>query len=312
MHILVVEDNGQTSVGLATMIGAHDASLTITTLPGLQAAKGIVACDHHTFDAALVDLDVAGSAGLESSCILKLLCPDLAVVAVTGSTSHEIALGVIRAGIQDFVPKCEATPVRVLRTIRLARERHERERHLQKLASVDQLTGFLNRRGLVSSVRSSNEAATRLNVSSALMTIDLDGFKAINDTFGHPAGDEILRQVGQRIARCIRQNDAVGRAGGDEFWVVVNGIKLPYGLQSIADKILNSLSAPFYIRSHWIRAGASAGIALTPDHADNTGNWIRNSDAALYAAKNQGKNRWVMYDASLDRVFDTAGLQLAH
>jgi diguanylate cyclase (GGDEF)-like protein len=144
------------------------------------------------------------------------------------------------------------------------------------------------------------------------MTIDLDGFKAINDTFGHPAGDEILRHVGRRIAQCIRQNDVVGRAGGDEFWVVVNGIKMPHGMQSIADKILNSLSAPFYIQSHWIRAGASVGIALTPDHADNIGNWIRNSDAALYAAKKQGKNRWVMYDACLDRVFDTAGMQLAH
>jgi diguanylate cyclase (GGDEF)-like protein len=317
MHILVVEDNGHMSMDLASMIGDHDASLTITTLTGPRAAEAIVTCKH-CFDAALVDMDAlvdleaADSAGLESSCVLKLLCPEIAVVAVTGSTSHEVALGVIRAGIQDLVPKCEATPARVLRTIRLARERHEREKYLQELASVDQLTGFLNRRGLVSSVRSSNEAAARLNVSSALMTIDLDGFKAINDTFGHPAGDEILRHVGQRIARCIRRNDAVGRAGGDEFWVVVNGIKIPYGMQSIADKILSSLSAPYYIRSHWIRAGASVGIALTPDHADNVGNWIRNSDAALYAAKKRGKNRWVMYDACLDGVFDTAGMQLAH
>ncbi len=311
MHILVVENNDRTVSSLAAKICKLDARLSITTVAGLDAAEAIVASGQ-VFDAALVDLDMMDSEQRTTAFRLRYLCPKVAVVVVTESHSDEIALRVIRAGIQDFLPKCEATPERVLRTIWLARERHVRELRLNRLACVDHLTGYLNRRGLVASVSNSNEAAARLNVSSALMTVDLDGFKSINDTFGHSVGDEILKQVSQRIARCIRRNDVVGRAGGDEFWVVVNGIRHTKGLQAIADKILDSLSAPFRIESRRIKAGASAGIALAPDHADDTTHWIRKSDAALYAAKRQGKNRWVMYQSRLEQDFDTAGMQLAH
>jgi diguanylate cyclase (GGDEF)-like protein len=311
MHVLVVENSDRNATGLAASIRELDARLSITTVAGLHAAEAIIASDQ-VFDAALVDLDMWDSEQRTTALRLRYLCPKVAVVVVTQSHSHEIALKVIRAGIQDYLPKCEATPERVLRTIWLARERHVRELRLNRLACVDQLTGILNRRGLVASVSKSNEAAARLNVSSALMTVDLDGFKAINDTFGHSAGDQILKQVSQRIARCIRRNDVVGRAGGDEFWVVVNGIRHAKGMQAIADKILASLSAPFRIESRCIRSGASAGIALAPDHADDANHWIRNSDAALYAAKRQGKNRWVMYQTRLEQVFDTAGMQVAH
>ena len=311
MHVLVVGNGDRVSDGLAASISELDSRLSITTVAGLDAAGAMVASGE-VFDAALVDLDVLDSEQRTTALSLRYLCPKVAVVVVTKRHSHEMALRVIRAGIQDFLPRCEATPERVLRTIWLAKERHVRELRLNRLACVDQLTGFMNRRGLVASVGNSSEAATRLKVSSALMTVDLDGFKAINDTFGHSVGDEVLKQVGQRIARCIRRNDVVGRAGGDEFWVVVNGIRHAKGMQAIADKILDSLSAPFRIESRQIKAGASAGIALAPDHADDVSNWIRNSDAALYAAKRQGKNRWVMYQSRLEQVFDTAGMQLAH
>lgn len=311
MHILVVENSERTTNSLAARICELDARLSTTTVAGLGAAQAIIASEQ-VFDAALVDLDMLEPEQQMTAFGLRYLCPKVAVVVVTESPSHEIALKGIRTGIQDFLPKCEATPERVLRTIWLARERHARELRLNRLACIDHLTGFMNRRGLVASVTNSNEAATRLNVSSALMTVDLDGFKAINDTFGHAVGDQILKQVGQRIARCIRRNDVVGRAGGDEFWVVVNGIRHAIGMRAIADKILRSLSAPFRIESRRITAGASAGIALAPDHADDASHWIRNSDAALYAAKRQGKNRWVMYQSRLEQVFDSASMQPAH
>ncbi|HEX7719192.1 MAG TPA: GGDEF domain-containing protein, partial [Woeseiaceae bacterium] len=255
MHVLVVDNGDPDANRLAASICELDARLSITTVVGLDAAEAMVASGQ-VFDAALVDLDLLDPDQGTTAFRLRYLCPKVAVVVVTKSPSHEIALRVIRAGIQDFLPRCEATPERVLRTIWLARERHVRELRLNRLACVDQLTGFMNRRGLVASVSNSSEAATRLNVSAALMTVDLDGFKAINDTFGHSVGDEVLKQVSRRIARCIRRNDVVGRAGGDEFWVVVNGIRHARGMQAIADKILASLSAPFRIESRRINAGA--------------------------------------------------------
>jgi diguanylate cyclase (GGDEF)-like protein len=213
---------------------------------------------------------------------------------ITGDGSPDTALSLIRLGIQDYIPKSEATPNRIFRTIRLARERYEREQKLKRIACIDQLTGSLNRRGLLSAIRESNGIAVRLNIPSALMTIDIDHFKEINDTYGHPIGDLILRQGCRRIAHCVRENDVVGRAGGDEFWVVLNGFTSPENIPAIAMKMLKSFSAPYRVNSE-VMATISIGVALMPDHAGTVREWMQKSDVALYEAKRNGRNCWAMY-----------------
>jgi diguanylate cyclase (GGDEF)-like protein len=229
---------------------------------------------------------------------LKIFSPDLVIVVITGDTSSDTALSLIRLGIQDYIPKSEATPNRIFRTIRLARERYEREQRLKRIACIDQLTGALNRRGLLGAIRESNDVAVRLNIPSALMTIDIDHFKEINDTYGHPIGDLILRQGCRRIVHCVRENDVVGRAGGDEFWVVLNGFTKPENIPAIAKKMLDSFSAPFRVNTD-IMASISIGVALMPDHAGTMQEWMQKSDVALYEAKRNGRNQWAMYHADM-------------
>ncbi len=272
-----------------------DTEVSVHTAPDLHSAQTLLKSGAR-IDVALVDLGLPDAQGLEAPTKLKMISPGMVIVVITGNSSSDTALNLIRLGIQDYIPKSEATPKRVLRTIRLARERHERELRLRRIACVDQLTGSLNRRGLLAAVQNSADAIARLNMSAALMTVDIDLFKSINDTFGHPIGDMILRQSCRRIAHCVRENDVVGRAGGDEFWVVLNGFTKPENVPAIASKMLQGFESPFRVNSRNIEVGVSIGVALMPEHASSVEDWIEKSDVALYEAKRRGRNRWAMYD----------------
>ncbi|MEX2123629.1 MAG: diguanylate cyclase [Woeseia sp.] len=293
MRILIVEDNDVVAQGLSRALGMLDSHISVHRSADLQSAQAFLQSGA-TVDVALVDLGLPDAQGIEAPTQLKILAPDLVIVVITGDSSSDTALSLIRLGIQDYIPKSEATPNRIFRTIQLARERYEREQRLKRIACIDQLTGSLNRRGLLSAIRESNEVAVRLNIPSALMTVDIDNFKEINDTYGHPIGDLILRQGCRRIAHCIRENDVVGRPGGDEFWVVLNGFTKPENIPVIATKMLKSFATPFRVNSE-IRASISIGVALMPDHAGTMQEWMHKSDVALYEAKRNGRNQWAMY-----------------
>ena len=300
MQILIVEDNDVVAQGLSRALSMLDSRISVYRAADLQSAQKLLQ-DGPRIDVALVDLGLPDATGIEAPTKLKIFNPELVIVVITGDSSSETALSLIRLGIQDYIPKSEATPNRIFRTIRLARERYEREQRLKRIACIDQLTGSLNRRGLLSAIKESNDVAVRLNIPSALMTIDIDHFKEINDTYGHPIGDLILRQGCRRIAHCIRENDVVGRAGGDEFWVVLNGFTKPENIPAIANKMLKSFAAPFRVNSE-INASISIGVALMPDHAGTTQEWMLKSDLALYEAKRDGRNRWAMYHDGLQPV----------
>jgi diguanylate cyclase (GGDEF)-like protein len=297
MQILIVEDNDVVAQGLSRALAMLDSRICVHRACDLQSAQELLQ-NGPPIDVALVDLGLPDAQGIEAPTKLKIFSPDLVIVVITGDTSSDTALSLIRLGIQDYIPKSEATPNRIFRTIRLARERYEREQRLKRIACIDQLTGALNRRGLLGAIRESNDVAVRLNIPSALMTIDIDHFKEINDTYGHPIGDLILRQGCRRIVHCVRENDVVGRAGGDEFWVVLNGFTKPENIPAIAKKMLDSFSAPFRVNTD-IMASISIGVALMPDHAGTMQEWMQKSDVALYEAKRNGRNQWAMYHADM-------------
>ena len=310
MRILVVEDNDVVANGLSRALGMLDTDVSVVTVSDLHSAQALLQ-NGTKIDVALVDLGLPDAQGLEAPTKLKSLCPSLVIVVITGNSSSDTALNLIRLGIQDYIPKSEATPKRVFRTIRLARERHEREQRLKRIACIDQLTGSLNRRGLVAAIRNSSDAVSRLGMASALMTIDIDLFKDINDTFGHPIGDLILRQSCRRIAHCVRENDVVGRAGGDEFWVILNGFTKPENVPAIASKMLQSFASPFRVNSKNIEVSVSIGVALNPLHADTVDDWMRKSDIALYAAKRKGRNQWLMYEDGMGPSRSADSVELA-
>ncbi|MDO8350449.1 MAG: GGDEF domain-containing protein, partial [Gallionella sp.] len=137
--------------------------------------------------------------------------------------------------------------------------------------------------------------AKRHNYKLAVLFLDLDGFKKVNDTLGHDAGDMLLQAVSRRLKGVIRASDMVARVGGDEFTFILNDVGSDENTALIANKIIIALSEPFDLNGKTCQIGASIGIATYPDDAQNTGALIKQADEAMYLAKTSGKNTYKFY-----------------
>ncbi|MEL6522639.1 MAG: EAL domain-containing protein [Pseudomonadota bacterium] len=178
-------------------------------------------------------------------------------------------------------------------------ERVNAEERIRRLARRDPLTGLANRLSFKESIESAlKEASSAKPV--ALMFIDLDGFKQVNDTLGHPVGDELLRLVAQRLSWVVREEDIVARLGGDEFAVIQKGAGQPDSSMAMGRRIIEQLSSPFQIDGHHVQIGGSVGVALAPVHGDTPDEIQRNADLALYAVKEAGKGHCLLFRDALN------------
>jgi diguanylate cyclase (GGDEF)-like protein/PAS domain S-box-containing protein len=173
-------------------------------------------------------------------------------------------------------------------------ERKQSETWLRHTAQHDALTDLANRKLFDERLRNAIARAAREKEMLALLYIDIDRFKSINDTLGHGAGDRLLHEVAQRIAGCVRDTDTVGRMGGDEFVVLLNGTTSPQGAMTVADKILAALRWPFELAEGSVPVAASIGVAIYPEHGEDAAHLLREADRAMYAAKKAGGNRFGM------------------
>jgi diguanylate cyclase (GGDEF)-like protein len=153
----------------------------------------------------------------------------------------------------------------------------------------DDLTGLPNQRLLEDRVAQALEQARRDGVRTGLLFIDLDGFKAVNDSLGHAAGDETLRQVAHRITGALRLSDTVARLGGDEFAVLLPRLSQPACAEEVAAKLGELLSEPFHVHGHDVSLGASIGAAVYPDRGVTFAELLRAADAAMYVEKRRGR-----------------------
>ncbi|MBY0241412.1 MAG: EAL domain-containing protein [Burkholderiaceae bacterium] len=161
-----------------------------------------------------------------------------------------------------------------------------------KQANFDTLTGLPNRRMFGERLRQEMKKADRTQLPMALVFIDLDGFKEVNDTLGHDMGDVLLQQVAQRLADCVRGTDSVARLGGDEFTVILGELNNPPDMLRIAQQILKAIAAPIQLGAEMVHISASLGITFYPDDARDADTLLKNADQAMYAAKQQGRNRF--------------------
>jgi len=178
-------------------------------------------------------------------------------------------------------------------------EKRRSEQQVSRLAHYDSLTGLANRVQMSHALEQILAAPSGRERACAVLMLDLDRFKHVNDTLGHPAGDALLKQVAQRLERTIGGAGRCGRLGGDEFQVIVPGHQDRHMLGHMAQEIIASLSQPYSIQGQSVVIGASVGIALAPEHGSNSDELIRNVDLALYAAKDAGRGVFRFYAEDL-------------
>jgi diguanylate cyclase (GGDEF)-like protein/PAS domain S-box-containing protein len=174
------------------------------------------------------------------------------------------------------------------------------EHRLRHLAHYDPLTELPNRALFSDRLRQTLLKAERDRSGVAVMFLDLDGFKNINDALGHRSGDKVLKTVGQRLRSCVRKSDTAARSGGDEFTVVLSGIRDPHAAAEVARKIIERLSEPILVSGREALVTASLGIALYPADGTDADRLLHNADTAMYHAKERGKNRFVFFSSEMN------------
>ena len=175
----------------------------------------------------------------------------------------------------------------------LFKEKQKAIQQLQYLAHYDSLTGLPNRYVLKEELHHTVYRAESHQEQSAICFLDIDGFKTVNDTLGHAIGDEVLKEVAERIKPQLNQEDILIRLGGDEFLIIMNNIKSKMLIPERLDKILSTVSDTIRIQEHKINISVSIGVALCPDNSLNMESLINLSDKAMYEAKEKGKNRFI-------------------
>jgi diguanylate cyclase (GGDEF)-like protein len=177
-----------------------------------------------------------------------------------------------------------------------------RESQIHRLAGQDELSGLPNRRTF--DLRLDQELAQlgRTKSKLAVLMLDLDRFKAVNDTYGHNAGDELIRQVANRLTTILRLGDTVARLGGDEFGIIQTHMGAPNASAGLGQRILDALTAPFEIGGVAVSIGCSIGIAHAPQDGTDRSTLLRLADTALYQAKNEGRNRYSFFEPQMNRA----------
>ncbi len=175
------------------------------------------------------------------------------------------------------------------------------QKRMEQMAFYDTLTNLANRRLFNDRLSHTIETCARNNRSAALLYLDLDNFKRVNDTLGHEAGDFLLREVADRLRKCVRQEDTVGRTGGDEFTILLNDITTPSDAGLVAQKILNHLREPLELDGHPLVVTTSIGVTILPSDGKDPSILMRNADLAMYKAKERGRNNYQFYSDDLNR-----------
>jgi diguanylate cyclase (GGDEF)-like protein/PAS domain S-box-containing protein len=209
----------------------------------------------------------------------------------------EIRLGVLESGGRRLM----------LGLVRDITERVRVEETIRKMAYHDALTGLPNRVLFVDRLNRAMAQVHRKQKKLAVMLLDLDHFKDINDTLGHTVGDQLLSSVGKRLTGLLRKEDTVSRMGGDEFFLLLPEVDWVQDAATIAQKVLKAIQEPFVLDVHEINITTSIGIAMYPDEGADVKTLLKNADVALYQAKEKGRNNYQHYTVAMDPCFQGDG-----
>jgi len=293
--ILIVDDLEANVQLLEQMLrGAGYACITSTRDPRAVCALH----RDNNYDLILLDLRMPGMDGFQVMESLKEIETDgyLPVLAVTAQPAHK--LRALQSGAKDFVSKPFDLAEVLMRVHNMLEVRllHKAARDygkmLESLALNDPLTGLANRRLLADRMSMALVHARRNKSAMAVVYLDLDGFKRINDTLGHGAGDILLKLVAERLVATVRQEDTVARVGGDEFILALWHVSGADYAATAASRAIEAVSQPYGIEGNTVSITTSAGVSIYPVHGGDADTLMKSADLALYAAKSVGKNAY--------------------
>ncbi len=296
LRILVVDDDRSMRIALSNAV-AQDGYLLDQAGNGQQA---LMLCQRKMPDLILMDALMPEMDGFTACRMIRDMPggAEVPILMITGLEDENSVVRAFSAGATDYVPKPVHFSVLRQRMARLL-QASKAEQHVKKLAYYDTLTGLPNRTNLMQSLKVALNRAVINSSRVAVLFLDLDRFKLINDTLGHDAGDLLLKAVADRIRRCVRENDFVARLGGDEFTVVLQDVVSLDHIAQVAEKICHSISSPFVFLQQKMFLSTSIGISLFPDDADDVTTLLKHADSAMFRAK-ENRNEYSFYKPGME------------
>ncbi|MBI3810613.1 MAG: EAL domain-containing protein [Nitrospirae bacterium] len=302
LRVLLVEDSENDAKLLVRELqrGGYDVSHErVETAETMNTAL-----DRQVWDIAFGDYSMPHFNGVAALKLLRGRGLDIPFIFVSGTIGEDTAVEAMKNGANDYIMKGNLKRLlpavdRELKEAAGRREHRQAEETIRYLAYYDSLTGLPNRASLLDKLHQVISDSQRDGKSVAILLMDLDHFKEVNDTLGHHRGDRLLQQVGSRLQASLRPSDVVARLGGDEFVVM-----LPFSGSGdavlVAQKVMTALEPPFIIEGLPVAVEASIGIAIYPDHGATPDDLMQRADVAMYAAKQSGSGV-IIYNAEHDR-----------
>lgn len=303
--LLYVEDDAPTRDVITLMISRKFPQLTL-----LMAENGRMGLDlfnaYHP-DIIMTDILMPGIDGISMCREIKALEKAARIIVLTATSETSFIIDAIDIGISHYVLK----PVKLdklvnaielcLDGIRREKQIRQQEEYIRHMAYSDPLTGLPNRELFNELLHQSLAQAQRHDRHLAVLFLDLDRFKVINDTLGHTVGDQLLQAVANRLKNCCRRDqDVVARRGGDEFIILLPDLDAPQDAVRVAQTIIDSFDKTFILPEHELFIGSCIGISLFPADGSDVDTLIKNADMAMYRAKELGRNRFHLYNSSMD------------
>jgi diguanylate cyclase (GGDEF)-like protein len=298
VRVLLIEDNPGDARLVEILLSEAGLSPSFEVTHTERLGEALERLDRSVFDVILLDLSLPDSSGLETVDQMRMASPRTPVVVLSGQDDEETALQALQCGAEDYLVKGRGDGELIARSIRYAIERKKAEEKLAYLAQYDPLTDLANRALFQDRLGQALARTEREGNMVALMFLDLDHFKAVNDKLGHNGGDELLKEVAGRIKRRVRESDTVARIGGDEFAIILEDLSDAQDAAPVAQDILDRLSEPLVLDGYEIPLTASIGIAIRPPSEGDR--LLKDADTAMYRAKERGRNTYEFYTEEMN------------
>lgn len=299
IHILLVEDNpGDARLVSEMLADARAGTFVLVHIDSFTEALKRLTQQH--FDIVLLDLILPDSRGLETLTRMQMAAPYIPIVVMSRMHDEALALQAVQHRAQDYLIKGQVDTQLLVRSLRYAIERKRAEERMQHMVTHDALTNLPNRMLFIDRLAQALIHAPRHDRMVAILLMNLDRFKRVNDTLGHPVGDLLLIAMADRLSEILRKGDTVSRLVGDEFALILDDIADADDVSGIAQKVSDSFAIPFEVVGHTLNVTASIGVSVFPEDCDNPATLLKNADLAMCRAKELGSGGYQRYSSAMN------------
>lgn len=295
MWILSVEDDDVDHMAIERALKGTRFNAQVERAVKLKEAEELL--EAAAFDCLLLDYRLPDGTGLEMLEKIRKanFNPDMAIIMLTGEKDVNVAVQAMKDGAHDYLSKSnicadalQIAITKAMENISLSRQVREARQRLEELAFFDSLTGLPNRIVFEDRLGQTIRLARRKKSRFQIAVMDMDGFKKINDEFGHQAGDAVLRTISNRMAAVVRDTDTIARFGGDEFVALLPTTENAAAAGGFAERILEAVKAPIAHDGGEFNPSLSIGLSMFPDHGQDAESLLKRADEAMYLAKGNG------------------------